>query len=126
MCRTVVLRLRFDDFTRATRSHTLPRPTAHTQTILLALRDLLTDALPMIERQGLTLIGITMANLDDDDAVQLVLPFDRESGNALDEAVDGLNDRFGSSTVTRAVLLGRTPGSSCPYFPSESEVGSWP
>ena len=109
VCRTVVLRLRFDDFTRATRSHTLPRPTAHTQTILLALRDLLTDALPMIERQGLTLIGITMANLDDDDAVQLVLPFDRESGNALDEAVDGLNDRFGSSTVTRAVLIGQGP-----------------
>ncbi|HET7846005.1 MAG TPA: DNA polymerase IV [Acidimicrobiia bacterium] len=117
VCRTVVLRLRFDDFTRATRSHTLPRPTAHTQTILLALRELLTDALPMIERQGLTLIGITMANLDDDDAVQLVLPFDRESGNALDEAVDGLNDRFGSSTVTRAVLLGKDPGISVPLLP---------
>lgn len=117
VCRTVVLRLRFDDFTRATRSHTLPRPTAHTQTILLALRDLLFDALPMIERQGLTLIGITMANLDDDDAVQLVLPFDRESGNALDDAVDGLNDRFGSSTVTRAVLLGKDPGISVPLLP---------
>jgi DNA polymerase-4 len=116
VCRTVVLRLRFDDFTRATRSHTLPRPTAHTQTILLALRDLLIDALPMIERQGLTLIGITMANLDDDDAVQLVLPFDRESGNALDDAVDGLNDRFGSSTVTRAVLLGKDPGISVPLL----------
>jgi DNA polymerase-4 len=117
VCRTVVLRLRFDDFTRATRSHTLPRPTAHTQAILLALRDLLFDALPMIERQGLTLIGITMANLDDDDAVQLVLPFDRESGNALDDAVDGLNDRFGSSTVTRAVLLGKDPGISVPLLP---------
>ncbi|MDQ1459585.1 MAG: polymerase [Actinomycetota bacterium] len=28
--RTVVLRLRYDDFTRATRSHTLAQPTAHT------------------------------------------------------------------------------------------------
>jgi DNA polymerase-4 len=117
VCRTVVLRLRFDDFTRATRSHTLPRPTAHTQAILLALRDLLFDALPMIERQGLTLIGITMANLDDDDAVQLVLPFDRESGSALDDAVDGINDRFGLSTVTRAVLLGKDPGISVPLLP---------
>jgi DNA polymerase-4 len=115
--RTVVLRLRFDDFTRATRSHTLPRPTAHTQTILLALRDLLAETLPMIERQGLTLIGIAMANLDDDDSLQLVLPFDRESGNALDDAVDGLNDRFGSSTVTRAVLLGKDPGISVPLLP---------
>src|SRR4051812_2803422 len=34
--RTVVLRLRFDDFTRATRSHTLPQATAHTSTILEA------------------------------------------------------------------------------------------
>jgi DNA polymerase-4 len=58
-----------------------------------------------------------MANLDDDDAVQLVLPFDRESGNALDDAVDGLNDRFGSSTVTRAVLLGKDPGISVPLLP---------
>src|SRR5207248_3792565 len=32
--RTVVLRLRFDDFTRATRSHTMAQATAHTQTIL--------------------------------------------------------------------------------------------
>src|SRR5207249_11482608 len=31
--RTVVLRLRFDDFSRATRSHTLPFGTAHTQTV---------------------------------------------------------------------------------------------
>ena len=32
--RTVVLRLRFRDFSRATRSHTLPQATAHTETIL--------------------------------------------------------------------------------------------
>jgi DNA polymerase-4 len=115
--RTVVLRLRFDDFTRATRSHTLPRATAHTQTILLALRELLADAAPMIEEQGLTLIGIAMANLDDDDAVQLVLPLERQLGNALDDAIDDLNDRFGSSAVTRAVLLGKDPGLTVPLLP---------
>ena len=41
VCRTVVLRLRFDDFTRATRSHTLPRPTDDTAAVLAALRALL-------------------------------------------------------------------------------------
>ena len=75
--RTVVLRLRFDDFSRATRSHTLPRATAHTQTILATVRGLLAAAMPLIERRGLTLVGIAVANLDDDGAVQLALPFDR-------------------------------------------------
>ena len=115
--RTVILRLRFDDLSRATRSHTLPRPTAHTQTILLALRDLLADAMPMIELRGLTLVGVAMANLDDDDAVQLVLPFDREVGMALDEALDNVIDRFGSSTITKAVLLGKDQGLTVPQLP---------
>ena len=38
VCRTVVLRLRFADFSRATRSHTLNEATAHTQTILVTAR----------------------------------------------------------------------------------------
>ena len=115
--RTVVLRLRFDDFTRATRSHTLLRATAHTQTILAVAQGLLATALPMIEDQGLTLVGIAIANLDDDSAVQLELPFDRHSGIALDAAVDDLRARFGSTAVTRAVLLGKDPGLTVPMLP---------
>jgi DNA polymerase-4 len=115
--RTVVLRLRFDDFTRATRSHTLPWPTAQTQPILATVRALLTAAMPMIHRQGLTLVGISIGNLDDDGAVQLVLPFDRHVGGALDAALDDVRDRFGSSAVTRAVLLGRDPGIAVPMLP---------
>ena len=42
----------------------------------------------MIERQGLTLVGVAVANLDDDGAIQLALPFDRHSGDALDAALD--------------------------------------
>ena len=38
-CRTVVLRLRFDDFTRATRSLTMPRLTDQSEAILTAARD---------------------------------------------------------------------------------------
>ena len=115
--RTVVLRLRFDDFTRATRSHTLSRATAETQTILTTARGLLTTARPMIERQGLTLVGIAVSDLWDSAAVQLTLPFDRRAGGALDAALDEIRDRFGSGAVTRAVLLGRDQGLVVPLLP---------
>src|ERR687896_1690149 len=59
VCRTVVLRLRFDDFSRATRSHTLWEATAQTRTILFTARSLLAAAGPMILRQGLTLVGVS-------------------------------------------------------------------
>ena len=114
--RTVVLRLRFDDFTRATRSHTLLWPTAHTETILATVRGLLASAMPMIECEGLTLVGIAVSNLQDDGAIQLVLPFDRHSGSALDAALDQVRDRFGSAAITRATLLGRALGPSVPLL----------
>jgi len=115
--RTVVLRLRFDDFTRATRSHTLPRATAQTHAILAAARALLATATPLIERRGITLVGIAVANLDDDDAVQLTLPIDRYTGAELDAALDAVRARFGSAAITRAVLLGRDPGLTMPLLP---------
>jgi DNA polymerase-4 len=115
--RTVVLRLRFDDFSRATRSHTLPRATSHTQTILDAARRLLTTARPMIERQGLTLVGVAVGNLHDGGAIQLELPFDAQSGTDLDEALDAVRERFGSSAVTRAVLVGKHQGMTVPMLP---------
>jgi DNA polymerase-4 len=115
--RTVTLRLRFDDYSRATRSHTLAQATAHTRTILATLRDLLVTATPMIERRGLTLVGVAVANLSSDAAVQLALPFDRRAGSALDGAIDRVRERFGSGVLTRAVLLGRDPGPSVPLLP---------
>jgi DNA polymerase-4 len=115
VCRTVTLRLRFDDFTRATRSHTLFEATAQTQTILRTARGLLGGAMPMIARQGITLLGIALGNLQDDRAIQLALCFDRES--ALDAALDDVRDRFGSEAITRAVLLGRDPGQTVPLLP---------
>ncbi len=115
--RTVCLRLRFDDFSRATRSETLPQATAETRTILGAARALLAEARPVIDRKGLTLVGISVSNLDNDDAVQLVLPFDARSQRALDIALDSVRERFGSESVTRAVLLGRDPGLTVPLLP---------
>jgi DNA polymerase IV len=115
VCRTVVLRLRFADFSRATRSHTLNEATAHTQTILVTARDLLAAATPLIEQQGCSLLGISLSNLESDDAVQLALPLDRQ--RALDATLDDVRDRFGSEAITRAVLLGRDPGWTPPLLP---------
>ncbi len=115
--RTVVLRLRFDDFSRATRSYTLPYPTTETQAILDALRSLLVAATPTIERRGLTLIGVAVANLDDGRVIQLSLPLDGYRGGSLDAALDEVRKRFGSKAVMRAVLLGRDEGFSPPLLP---------
>ena len=117
LCRTVVLRLRFDDFSRATRSHTLPRPTAQTQPILATARWLLATATPAIERQGLTLIGLALANLADDRALQLGIPFRPHRPPELDAAVDEIRDRYGSTAVAPAVLIGRDQGLSMPLLP---------
>jgi DNA polymerase-4 len=116
-CRTITLRLRFDDFTRATRAHTVFEATAQTQVILSTARGLLTTAKPMIERRGLTLVGVALGNLVDDSAIQLALPFDRQRTGALDAALDDVHDRFGSAAITRAVLLGRDQGLSVPLLP---------
>src|SRR4051794_29346932 len=115
--RTVVLRLRFADFSRATRSHTMSRATARTDVVLAAVRALFLEALPLIECQGVTLVGISVANLDHDGAVQLTLPFGHGDGGALDAAVDDVRERFGTAAVTRAVLLGRDEGWSVPLLP---------
>jgi DNA polymerase-4 len=115
VCRTVMLRLRFADFSRATRSHTLGEATAHTETILATTRGLLAAATPLIRRQGITLVGVSLGNLEDDDAVQLSL--DRERSGALDATLDEVRERFGTGAVTRAVLLGRDAGISVPLLP---------
>ncbi|WP_067708547.1 DNA polymerase IV [Nocardia yamanashiensis] len=117
VCRTVVLRLRFDDFSRATRSHTLVQATDRGEVVLHAARTLLEAALPMIHERGLTLIGLALTNLDDSDTMQLSLPLAERAENSLDSTLDALRDRFGAGTVTRAALLGRGEGLSVPTLP---------
>jgi DNA polymerase IV len=117
VCRTIVLRLRFDDLSRATRSRTLSEATAQTETILEVARTLMKEATPLIHSQGLTLVGVSLTNLSNDDAIQLALPFDRHQLDALDAALDSLRDRFGKTAITRAVLLGRNQGIEVPRLP---------
>ncbi len=118
-CRTVTLRLRFDDLTRATRSRTLPEATAETAAILVAVRTLLRDALPTLEKRGCTLIGVALSGLVDRDASQLALAFEDSGPRALDAALDGVRERFGTTSITRAVLLGKDPGFAPPLLPDE-------
>jgi len=115
--RTVVLRLRFDDYTRATRSLTLRRPTAGTLEILTAARELLAESLPLLRERGVTLVGISVTNLADARMLQLVLPLDEVDRSALDAAVDAIRDRFGSKAITRGLLVGRDPGWEMPLLP---------
>lgn len=117
VCRTVVLRMRFDDFSRATRSHTMPEASDHTETILRAARVLLATAMPMIQERGLTLVGLALTNLDDADAVQLTLPLEPRATATLDATLDDLRRRFGSTAVTRAALITRGEGLSVPLLP---------
>ena len=118
VCSTIVLRLRFDDSSRATRSHTLTEATAHTETILATARGLLAAATPMIERRGITLVGVSLSGLEDDGAVQLALPLKDARQRALDATLDEIKERFGTGAIARAVLLGRgDPHLTVPLLP---------
>jgi DNA polymerase-4 len=115
--RTVVLRLRFGDFTRATRSRSLPKATGDTEPILATARALLAQARPLTDLRGLTLVGVSVGNLDNDGAVQLELPFGRTDGHELDRALDAVRDRFGSSALTRAASIGQSLDPAVPLLP---------
>ena len=117
VARTITLRMRHLDWGRSTRSHTLPEATASTMTLLSAFRELLDGARPLIERRGLTLLGITLSNLADARAVQLVLPLEYRQASALDAALDDVRDRYGADAIKRAVLLGRDTGIEVPLLP---------
>ncbi|MDH6678373.1 DNA polymerase-4 [Rhodococcus sp. LBL1] len=125
VCRTVVLRLRFADFGRATRSVTLTEASARTETVLAAVRSLLAQARPLIAERGLTLVGVALSNLDREGSEQLALPFAPDTGTPvtesdgvrLDGALDAVRAKFGSVAVTRAALLGRDRSESVPILP---------
>ena len=108
--RTVVLRLRFRDFKRATRSRTLAAATASAAPVLLAARSLFAEAKPMIARRGLTMVGIAITNLEHRGAgEQLQLPIGRRDGPGLDAALDELRERYGNTAIARGRLLHAGP-----------------
>ncbi len=117
VCRTLVLRLRFGDFSKATRSRTVGAPTDRTPILLAVARTLLAGAQPEIAERGITLIGLSLSQLERADSIQPELPIDWGDGERLDTVLDAVRDRFGSTSVSRAVHLGRDPGWSTPILP---------
>jgi DNA polymerase-4 len=117
--RTVTLRLRFNDFGRATRSRTLPWATSSTQTILATARALVASAAPLTAERGLTLVGFAVSEIDRNGAEQLMLPFTgvQRQPAMVDAAVDRVRRRYGKSALTRGVLVGRDPGLEMPHLP---------
>lgn len=117
VCRSVVLRLRFGDFAKATRSRTLGSATDRTAILLTVARALLAATLPEIAERGITLIGLSLSHLDHADHVQPELPIDWGDEERLDTVLDTLRDRFGATSVSRAAQMGRDPGWSSPVLP---------
>lgn len=116
-CRTIVLRLRFGDFARATRSRTLGFPSDRTSVLLTVARGLLAAVQPEIAERGISLIGISLSHLGRSDTFQPELPIDWDDGARLDTVLDAVRDRFGATSVARAAQLGRDPGWSTPLLP---------
>jgi len=114
--RTVVLRLRFGDFKSATRSRTLAQSSASTALIHRTGKQLLDDVWPLVEERGLTRVGISVANLSNADAVQLAFNFESGPPPELDETLDQIRDRFGTSSISRAALVNR-PSIEMPMLP---------
>lgn len=114
--RTVTVRLRFDDFGRATRSRSLLKATLQTRVIAATARDLLHEARELIAVRGLTLVGVAVSNLDGDGHVQPSL-FDDAGDDRLDVAMDAVRDRFGSTSLSRAATIGRELSPSVPILP---------
>ncbi len=117
VCRTVVLRLRYGDFAKATRSRTLRAATDRTAVLLMVARGLLAAAQPELAARGVTLIGISFSQLARADSMPPELPIDWDDGVRLDSVLDAVRDRFGAASVARAAQLGRDPGWSTPLLP---------
>lgn len=119
--RTLTVRVRYDDMTRASRAITLPAAVASTAALHHAGLPLLADAQGTAGRT-LTLVGIAVSKLEVGGPLQLELPFDEgdstRAGSKIgaahllvDRKVDLARERFGRDSVGRAsVLLGRRSG----------------
>ena len=119
--RTLTVRVRFDDMSRASRAVTLPAAVASTAALHHAGLPLLADAQGDAGR-NLTLVGIAVSKLEVGGPLQLELPFDDgdpiRAGSKIgaahllvDRKVDLARDRFGRDAVGRAsVLLGKKGG----------------
>ena len=114
--RTITMRLRFDDLTRVTRSRSLVDASSSTAVIHATAAGILEAAWPLIEARGISLLGVSVGNLADRDAVQLVLPFERCEAEQLDTVLDAVHERFGRTALQRATTMRGDPGTQLPML----------
>jgi DNA polymerase-4 len=117
LARTVVLRLRFADYTRATRSRSVPHATASGAALAATATALLDEAAGLVRERGLTLVGVSLTNLEPADHWQPTLDLDGPDASGLDAAVDAVAERFGSGAVVRGALLRHGTGLEMPSLP---------
>lgn len=120
LARTVVLRLRFADYTRATRSHSLPQPTSSGADFATAATRLLTQAQGLLTERGVTLVGVALTGLERADCWQPTLDLDGHATD-LDAALDAVTDRFGRDALIRGALLRHGNGFEMPTLPDPAE-----
>lgn len=110
--RTVTARVRFADLRSITRSITLPAPISATATLAEIAEELVHTALADHPNERIiSLLAISVSNLEEDSRQQLELPFGLEDEKrrpgtkqglarwVADRAVDKIRDRFGQGAV---------------------------
>jgi DNA polymerase-4 len=106
--RTVVIKVRFADFTTITRSRTLPEPTDIGQVVYATARELY--AALGLQRARIRLVGVRLEGLIEESVRTEQLLFDAPGSDtpadrrAAEVAADRLRDRFGDDVVRPARL----------------------
>jgi DNA polymerase-4 len=103
--RTVVLKLRFGDFTTITRSHTIPEPTDLGRTIYEEVRGIY-DSLGKHDAR-IRLVVVRAEQLLDSGAIALGLWDESEGWRDAEQTMDAATARFGRGAIRPARLLGR-------------------
>lgn len=139
--RRIDLRLRLGDYTRTSRSITLPHPTNGTEVIARVAVGLLEAESGLIHRRGCTLVGVALSDLSGTSTLQPELDLasltrpERASGREdhdqrsreWDGALQAVTTRHGHHAVVRASTLGgRTEGASeSTRGQGEEHAGAW-
>lgn len=102
--RTVHLKVRFDDFHTITRAQTLPQSTDVTQEVWQTADRMLAERMPP-RRLNVRLLGVGISGFGQPPLTQLNLFSEEEyeRNSRLDQATDRIKDRFGASSVQRAL-----------------------
>ena len=108
VARTVVLKLRFGDFTTITRSRTLSEPTDLGRRIYDEVSEVYQASGKQHAR--VRLVGVRAEQLSEGGSGQMSLWDDDDSWREAEDVMDAVSARFGRGSVTQASLLGNRRG----------------